>query len=321
MKRNKVYLSLLIFLIISLILVSGCNFLTGPREENGETGEPETTLTLYFRDLAQRDYNSEAFGLVTPVEKKVPINDNLPRRALEELIRGPEDNNLVGAVISDDAEILDFFIEEGTCVVNLSHPFPLLETGGRKESEVFMESVINTLTEFSEISSVWVFLEGECWEDGHMVWGGPLIRPNKSRELILYFGDTEAIITGEQGLYGYVTPVEREVEWSTTPLIDVMEQLIRGPLPGDTSTDNKSVTPSIPEDTVIISLTCPSLEERVITINFRGAAAAGTLGSNVFVNSVVYSFTRFPVVDGVLVQLEGEPWNDGHMIWDEPLGR
>ena len=322
MIKNKEYLPLVITLIIILSLTVGCNFLARPEEDNGGPEEPETlTLTLYFRDLTQKDYDSEPFGLVVPVEKKIAVSDNAPRRALEELIKGPEDKDAAGPVISDEAEILDFFIEDGTCVVNLSHEFPLLETGGREETEVFMEAVISTLTEFPEISSVWLFLKGECWEDGHIAWGGPLNRPKNSREIILYFGDEEAIISGEPGQFGFVAPVEREVEWSTDPLRDVMEQLIKGPLPGETSTDNKPVTPSIPEDTMILSLTCPSLEERVVTINLRGADTAGTLGSSIFVRSVVYSLTTFPLVDQVLVQSDGEPWNDGHFTWNEPLGR
>ncbi len=323
--RRIIFLSFV--LVIFMCLAIGCNINGEPGTDPGDNqdfpdnNDETMTLTLYFKDLTQRDDEHEKFGLVLPVEKKVQKSDNAPKRALEELIKGPEDKTIAGAVIQSDAKILDFFIEEGTCVVNLSHGFPLLETGGREESDVFMESIIMTLTEFAEINNVWVFLEGQCWEDGHMVWGGPLNRPTDAQSLTLYFGEDEAIMTGVQGQYGFVSPIKRELEWSTVPLISVMEELIKGPLPGEPSPDQISLSPSIPDNISIISITCPSLEERVVTINLKGPAPAGTLGGSVFVQSIVYSFTEFPLVDRVLVLSEGETWDDGHSTWSDPIGR
>ncbi|UNC92355.1 GerMN domain-containing protein [Candidatus Contubernalis alkaliaceticus] len=332
-----IYLSFMV--VIFLIFSIGCNLNEGPVTDLGpdpdldpgiDPGDNQDlvdnngdtmTLTLYFQDVTQSDHDLEQFGLVIPVEKKVSKSDNAPKIALEELIKGPEDKTTAGAVIQSDAKILDFFIIEGTCVVNLSHGFPLVETGGKKESQVFMESIIMTLTEYPEIHNVWVFLDGECWEDGHMVWAGPLNRPMDTQSLTLYFGEDEAIITGVQGQYGFVSPIERELEWSTTPLINVMEQLIKGPLPGELSLEQNSLSPSLPDNISIISITCPRLEDRVVTINLKGPAPSGTLGGSIFVQSIVYSFTEFPLVDRVMVLSEGKTWDDGHSTWDEPIGR
>jgi hypothetical protein len=36
--------------------------------------------------------------------------------------------------------------------------------------------------------------------------------------------------------------------------------------------------------------------------------------------SLVFTLTQFPGIEKVLVLVEGEPWSDGHFIWEEPLG-
>jgi spore germination protein GerM len=46
----------------------------------------------------------------------------------------------------------------------------------------------------------------------------------------------------------------------------------------------------------------------------------GTLGGAITVQSLVLTATQFPSVDEVVVLAGGNPWSDGHFVWDRPLG-
>ncbi|RQD76265.1 MAG: hypothetical protein D5R97_04625 [Candidatus Syntrophonatronum acetioxidans] len=323
-KAAIIFLSLLLSLTL-ILFIPGC----APPEEPGNndnnnnnevTPDPDTiTLTLYFKDLTLEDYDPQDYGLVVPVEREIPHREDVARAALEELIKGPqEDEGEVGPVIRDDAQIIDVFMEDSTCVVDISHEFPIMEVGGAEEGAVFMESVIYTLTEFEEIDTVWVFREGLCWEDGHIAWGGPLKRPQEPQRINLYFCDVEAAATGEEGEFGYVTPVEREVPWTPGLLWETVRQLNEGPQE-ERGPSNEDLARTLPENTEILSVPCPTLEDRTVTVNLRNSITTGTLEGMIFRQSLVYTMTEFPLVDKVVVQEEGEPWDDGHWIWDEPV--
>ncbi len=320
-KTAVIFLSLLLSLTL-ILFIPGCAPPEEPNNNNEVTPDPDTiTLTLYFKDLTLEDYDPMDYGLVVPVEREIPHREDVAKAALEELIKGPqEDEGEVGPVIRDDAQILDVFIEGNTCVVDISHEFPLLEVGGVEEGTIFMESLIYTLTEFDNIDTVWVFKEGACWEDGHIAWGGPLNRPQEPQLLPLYFGDLEAAASGQEGNFGYVTPVEREISWSTNILWDTMRELVEGPHPEE-ATDELELGRTIPEETAILSVACPTLEDRTVEVNLRDSITRGTLEGMIFRQSLVYTMTEFPVVDKVLVKEEGEPWDDGHWIWDEPVSQ
>lgn len=137
--------------------------------------------------------------------------------------------------------------------------------------------------------------------------------------LTLYFPDSAAVESGIQGETGYVKAVVRELPHTTGVLRLAMEELIRGPLPGEGNLGR-----IIPAATEIRGV---KIENGVATINFSAAliyspdSPGGTLGGALFMQSVVYTATEFPTVQSVLVQVEGEPYSDGHYVWDQPISR
>lgn len=137
-------------------------------------------------------------------------------------------------------------------------------------------------------------------------------------ELVLYFGNAHAIKTGEPGDYGYVQPVNREIRATSGVLRAALEELIRGPLEGDGELER-----TVPKSLTINSVT---IEGGIATIDVSGElitasdAVAGTLGAGIFTQSLVLTATQFDTVEAVMLLVDGEHWDDGHMVWDEPLG-
>lgn len=142
---------------------------------------------------------------------------------------------------------------------------------------------------------------------------------SKTVRLTLYFPDRAAVESGIEGETGYVKAVVRELPHTTGVLRLAMEELIRGPQP-----DEGNLGRIIPAATKVRGV---KIENGVATINFSAElinspdSPGGTLGSTLFVQSIVYTATEFSTVQAVLVQVEGEPYCDGHYIWDQPVSR
>jgi len=140
------------------------------------------------------------------------------------------------------------------------------------------------------------------------------------REVAIYFGCMEAIHTGEPGEYGYVCPkmVElKEYKESETQLQAIMEELFKGPDPED-----DQFSPVVYDAVEILDLSIER-EEGIAEINlseemFGENWPGGSLAGSVFIESVIWTATQLPEVDRVRVMVEGDYWNDGHFIWDEP---
>ncbi len=139
----------------------------------------------------------------------------------------------------------------------------------------------------------------------------------KETEITLYFADKTLVQTGQQGEYGYVVPVKRVIPDTEDILNATIEELVKGPLPEDVDVDGV-----IPDSTVALDV---EISDGVAVINFNRdiieKSPGGILSGSIMVQSLVYTATQFSNVDKVMVLVEGEPWSDGHSIWEYPLGR
>ncbi len=139
----------------------------------------------------------------------------------------------------------------------------------------------------------------------------------KETEITLFFADKTLIETGQLGEYGYVVPVKRVIPAAEDILNATIEELVKGPLPEDDNVDSV-----MPESTVVLGV---EISDGVAVINFNRdiieKSPGGILGGSIMVQSLVYTATQFSDVDKVMVLVEGEPWSDGHSIWEHPLGR
>lgn len=136
-------------------------------------------------------------------------------------------------------------------------------------------------------------------------------------KITLYFGDKKAIEDDSPCETGYLSPVVREFPHTTTVLRLALQELIRGPLPGE-----GNLVKTLPATVKILDL---KIENGVALIDFSSElitdSPGGSLGGSILIQSLVYTATEFPTVKSVLVTVNGETYSDGHFIWEYPIGR
>ncbi|HHY83358.1 MAG TPA: GerMN domain-containing protein [Clostridiales bacterium] len=144
--------------------------------------------------------------------------------------------------------------------------------------------------------------------------GIPDSKPVKM-EIKLYFADREAVSSGKPGQYGFVTPTVRKVPATSGILKYTISELIKGPLP-----EEEGLDPVIP---ATVKINKVIIKDKVAVIDFNKALLTdhpgGTLGGTITRHAIVFTASQFDSVDGVMVTVEDNPWNDGHFIWDYPI--
>ncbi|MEA4973197.1 MAG: GerMN domain-containing protein [Candidatus Metalachnospira sp.] len=115
-------------------------------------------LTLYFENGNGTELNTEI--------REVEVNPNLPleRYVIEQLIKGPEDLNLISTIPSD-TKIRDISTADGICYVDLSSDFVVKQSDREKDSIAAIYSIVNSLGEIEGISKVQFLIEGEKIDD------------------------------------------------------------------------------------------------------------------------------------------------------------
>ncbi len=148
---------------------------------------------------------------------------------------------------------------------------------------------------------------------------GDIVDPQaqgESVEILLYFADVKAVNSGEPGEYGFVAPVSRKVAAGEDLLMAALAELIRGP-----QVEDGDFFSTLPGTSKVLGV---QIDEEVVMIDFSfellSDSPGGTLWGTVFMQSIILTATQFPGVEKVMVLVEGDPWCDGHIIWEEPLG-
>lgn len=118
-------------------------------------------VTLYFSDQ-----NAE---FLRPEVRQVMLDKGQSPivAAIEELIRGPLDPRL-SRTIPEGTRLLGIEIKDGIAWVNFSREIQVNHWGGSAGERLTTFSVVNTLTEFSQIQAVQFLVEGEVHES---IWG------------------------------------------------------------------------------------------------------------------------------------------------------
>ena len=141
-------------------------------------------------------------------------------------------------------------------------------------------------------------------------------------EVSLYFASREAIEEGVPKETGYTIPVSREIDDPQDLellLKTTLEKLIEGP----TSQEKEEYRASsvVHEFLTVREV---KIDDKTAIVNvceemFGDEWAGGALRGVVFKQSFLYTALQFPEVEKLLVQVEGEVWDDGHFRWEEPL--
>ncbi|MDS1029118.1 GerMN domain-containing protein [Bacillota bacterium LX-D] len=129
-------------------------------------------LTLYFIGSTETDF------YLQPVKRSVPKNEATPLRALEELFKGPDKDQNIEAIAPQGTKLLSFKITNGIATVNLNRAFMENMNAGSNMEELILASIVNTLTEFTDIKKVQILIEGQVVDSigGHVETSLPLER-------------------------------------------------------------------------------------------------------------------------------------------------
>jgi len=146
MKKNK----LTGFLIVSTVLILVLFFIMA-------LSSCTRSVTLYFSASGETD-----FYLVKEI-RKISVSGNLYKSVLEELIKGPETDDLY-AVLPSDVRVNSVKLSGSTATVDFSKEIitNFEEIPHSSTTEILaIFSIVNTLTEFEEIERVKITIEGK----------------------------------------------------------------------------------------------------------------------------------------------------------------
>lgn len=149
------------------------------------------SLTLYFP-------NSNVDGVV-PIQRQVEIDkdEKLEEVIFKELQKGPKGTSQ-DSTIPQGTKLLSVEVKESICYLDLSKEFVDNNPGGTAFETVLINSIVNSLTELSEIIKVQFLIEGEKREVySHMIFDEPFER----NDSFIKTADSKAETT-EKEIYG-----------------------------------------------------------------------------------------------------------------------
>ncbi len=178
MKVFRIFSILCIAAVVGMSLfIAGCGD-SGNSENNSsqqeqvqqKTEKPETKEVTQDIDIMVYYADENATGLIG--EKRtlcVKQGDNKYLLAVEELLKEPKTKGLV-EVFPKKAKVKSVKVENGIATVDFSRELKTGFNGGSTGEELLVDSLVNTLTDFSEIKKVKIIIEGKEIESlsGHM---------------------------------------------------------------------------------------------------------------------------------------------------------
>ncbi|MDD2573034.1 MAG: GerMN domain-containing protein [Bacillota bacterium] len=181
MKKN----TMLILILVTALLTAGCGLFSSgngqgdpqpgdtivPPEPEGETVE----ITLYFANNEYVQTGNENLEKMLTEKRKVTLtNKPLAQTAVEELIKGPRDENM-GVVIPSRIKLIDVEVADDIAYVNFASSGM---SGGSMEEFFLISSVIMTLTELENVESIQFLVDGKKPETlmGHIYTMDPMDR-------------------------------------------------------------------------------------------------------------------------------------------------
>lgn len=124
-----------------------------PEEEISEEQMRQTIVSLYFK--SGEDLVPEA----RLIDVKELVN-NPYEEILNMLIEGPKNANLE-KTIPDGTKINKIEKQEDILIIDFSEEFILNHKGGEKEEKITINSIVNTITELTEINGIKILIKGE----------------------------------------------------------------------------------------------------------------------------------------------------------------
>lgn len=287
--------------ILAVVLIfsnSGC----APQEKQTEV----LSFKVFFADRNNEKIVAESRTI------KLKQNDNKYEKVMEELIKGPKDKKLK-MNIHPKTKILGVEKYNDVAMVNLSKEFT--QTNGDIQQMIALMTVTNTLTQFEEINSVKILIDGEEFRSSDGQIYGEFREfsidgdaANK-RSIALYFSGSNA---------DKLIKEMRSIELQANEKLEerIIRELIKGPRRSD-------LHKTIPVTTKILwvktekDLAVVNLSEDFIRDHWGGSA-----GETMTIFSIVNSLTELPHITKVKFLIEGKEREVfTHYAFHEPFER
>ena len=168
MKNKKIIMYSIVLIIIIIILIVGYYIFNNakknnnkkneeyiPQEEISEEQMRKTVVLLYFLDSEKCDLIPEA----RQIDSKELIN--YPYEYLINLlIEGPQNDKLI-KLIPEGTKLWHTELINNILYLDFSEEFIKNKYLGKEQEELILKSIVNTLTELTEINKIAILIEGE----------------------------------------------------------------------------------------------------------------------------------------------------------------
>lgn len=165
-KRFIMYISILIIVFILIFIGyfiyknirkenKNKNYEYIPQEEITEEQLRQTIITLYFLDSTNYELVPEARS----IDSKELVN-NPYEVLINLLIEGPKNKNLL-KIIPEETKLINTELKEDILYLDFSRELIEGQNLGREQEELIIKSIVNTVTELTEIDKVIILIEGK----------------------------------------------------------------------------------------------------------------------------------------------------------------
>ena len=143
-----------------------------PQEEISEEQMRQTIVSLYFYNENTQSLTSE--GRLIDVKELI---DNPYEKLMELLIQGPQNDNLV-TTIPEGTKVNKAEVKGDILYLDLSKEFIENHSGGEEEESKTIYSIVNTMTNLTEVDAVKILIDGEenkAFSDGKIKFDDPFV--------------------------------------------------------------------------------------------------------------------------------------------------
>ncbi len=167
MKNKKIIMYAIIILIIIFLMHLGYYIFNNVKNENNKKladyiPEEEITEEQLRKTMILLYFPSKENNKLIPETRQIDAKE-LIKYPYEYLIRllieGPENENLM-KIIPEKTKLINSEIKQDILFLNFSKDLIEVQLGKEKE-EIIIKSIINTVTELTEINKVAILIEGE----------------------------------------------------------------------------------------------------------------------------------------------------------------
>lgn len=183
-------LLIMAMLMVTAFAIAGCDG-SAPASQPGtatpgsnksvEQSQPAGTAVNLEKTMQLVVYHAtkDAMYLV-PVIHKVPVDSHPARTAIELLLAGSKNPELVG-VMPEGTQLKNLTIKDHIAYADFNDKLIKRNGGGSATEILLVAAIVNTLTEFPDIHQVQILVNGKKIEtiSGHMDTSEPLSRSEK----------------------------------------------------------------------------------------------------------------------------------------------